>query len=83
VNEPHYDVAVTKPATVCVGRDRELAELASRVVATATRDDDQVAVDCQAVQVAFEVVGADDVEDGIDPTAVGGRQGRCDEVVDA
>jgi hypothetical protein len=42
-----------------------------------------VAVDCQAVQVAFEVVGADDVEDGIDPTAVGGRQGRCDEVVDA
>jgi len=34
-------------------------------------DDDQVAVDCQAVQVAFEVVGADDVEDGIEPTAVG------------
>jgi hypothetical protein len=68
---------------VCVGRDRELAELASRVVATATRDDDQVGVDCQAVQVAFKVVGADDVEDGIDPTAVGGRQARCDEVVDA
>ena len=37
MDEHTYDVAVTKPATVCVGRDRELAELASRVAATATR----------------------------------------------
>ena len=34
MNEPHYDVAVTKPATVCVGRDRELDELARRSAAT-------------------------------------------------
>jgi hypothetical protein len=42
-----------------------------------------VAVGCQAVQVAVEVIGADHIEDGIDAAAVGGCQGGCDEVVGA
>ena len=42
MDEHTYDVALTKPAKVCVGRDRELAELASRDAATATRGADVV-----------------------------------------
>lgn len=60
----------------------QLAEV-QRGRAEVAADDDQVAVGCQAVQVAVEVFGADHVEDGIDAAAVGGCQGGCDEVVGA
>lgn len=56
----------------------QLAEV-QRGRAEVAADDDQLAVGCQAVQVADEVIGADHVEDGIDAAAVGG----CDEVVGA
>ena len=51
----------------------QLAEV-QRGRAEVAADDDQLAVGCQAVQVADEVIGADHVEDGIDAAAVGGAR---------